>query len=422
MIAKSVLPRGLSLYVHWPYCKSICPYCDFNRYKRESINHELMSQCYNRILDQFFTHNQHLLYPYTHIESVFFGGGTPSLADAKVFHRIIERVQKLNQSLPQPNEHIEVTMEANPNSIEISKLSEFKDAGINRLSIGVQSFNALDLQFLGRQHSVEEAKRAIDTAQSLFGEKVSIDLMFGTPQHANNEQIWHQVLKEAFHLGLSHISLYQLTIEKNTQFYRKAQNGEFILPEEDCSERLYQNAIMQSAENGLEHYEVSNFAAPGNQCKHNLQYWRSMDYLGIGPGAHSRITDSNNQRYSMVQIMKPEDWMAEVINGEVSNKDALSLLGSIKVQSLTMEQRIEECVMMGLRLVNEGLLERELSFQTDKGSIRFEDIFNRNILKQLIRHDFITLDPIEKSSDNRRLKATYKGIKVLDELLASLLL
>jgi putative oxygen-independent coproporphyrinogen III oxidase len=201
----------LAVYIHWPYCRDICPYCDFNRYKRDhsQIDHQSLKNTYLHIIDNFF---QSQNFNSRKLRSIFFGGGTPSLAEPEFFHSIIDRVHRYISAYPK----VEITMEANPTSLEMKKLAAFRNAGINRISIGVQSLHEQDLKFLGRKHTTDEAMNAIKQASSIF-DRVSLDLMFGTALHARNPQIWDQTLKKALELGTNHISLYQLTIEKNTK-------------------------------------------------------------------------------------------------------------------------------------------------------------------------------------------------------------
>ncbi|KAL0487765.1 radical S-adenosyl methionine domain-containing protein, mitochondrial [Acrasis kona] len=344
------------------------------------------------------------------LKSIFFGGGTPSLAQPETFSSIIHQTSKYISFLPD----VEITMEANPTSVESDKIKEFKQAGINRVSIGVQSFDERDLKFLGRKHSIQEAVNAIKIAQDSVGQdRVSLDLMFGTNLHASEPDAWKKVLETALDLGTQHISLYQLTVEKNTSFYKKHAKGEFNLPSEEIYEYLYDTAINMCAEKGLKQYEVSNFSSSeSTQSKHNVQYWKSRDYIGIGPGAHSRLTLPNNERVAAVQIMQPEQWMHEVNGDDVYNK---IMPGNIKVDNLSTQERVDELFLMGLRLVQEGVSESALAHHS---GLTFSSALNKNILNQLIHHELLRM---EETQNDKNLVATSKGIKVLNSVLSTLL-
>ncbi|KAL9651072.1 hypothetical protein ABK040_002790 [Willaertia magna] len=306
-------------------------------------------------------------------------------------------------------------MEANPTSMEISKLRDFKSIGINRLSIGIQSLTEESLNFLGRKHSSIEALKAIELAKQLFN-KVSIDLIFGIPLHKKNPKVWLNDLERALGLGLDHISLYQLTIEKNTKLHRMLNGGEFVMPDEEEMAYLYESTIKMCEEYGLKLYEVSNFAREGHECKHNVLYWKGIDdFIGIGPGAHGRITNrKTNQRYATIQTLKPEDWI-EQVNDDFNNKKIL--LGNRKEEELDEKQRIEELFMMGLRLVNEGISEESL--KTINNKLTLENVLSNagnNVIRQLEENNYIIYD-----REKKILKATLKGITVLDELIPTLL-
>jgi putative oxygen-independent coproporphyrinogen III oxidase len=392
----------LSIYIHWPFCRDICPYCDFNRYKRDEIDHKSMNDTYLRIIDHMFSQNS--IFEKRKLRSIFFGGGTPSTAHPQTFFNIIDRIHKY---IPAYRD-VEITMEANPTSIESKKLVQFKDAGINRISIGVQSFDERDLIFLGRKHSVDEAINAVLEAQRIIGnDRVSLDLIFGTALHARDPQVWERVLKKALDLETHHISLYQLTIEKNTKFYHKYMKGDFVLPNEQVQENLYDISIQMCKDKNLNQYEVSNFAKPNAESKHNIQYWKSRDFIGIGPGAHSRITLNDNKRFAFVQVMQPEQWIQDSMN------DAKYLLGTIKMDQLSERVRLEELFLMGLRLVDQGVTASAVKHHTNvQDDNPFPLVLNRNVLEMLIQEGFLKY---ERRQD-LHLMCTPKGVKLLNQI------
>lgn len=320
--------RPLALYIHWPFCKSKCPYCDFNSHVRSHIDESAWDQAYEIEL----TRIRKLTGP-RGLTSIFFGGGTPSLMSPNLVARIIETATKLWQSEPD----IEITLEANPTSIEVDKFRAISQAGVNRISIGVQSFNPEDLRFLGREHSSEDAKKAIHIAQKHF-KRVSFDLIYARP--TQTMEAWEKELEEALSFGTDHLSLYQLTIEQGTAFANKYARREFVLPEENLATDLYQQTIGTLAKSGLDIYEISNFARKGQESKHNLAYWTYQDYGGVGPGAHGRLTLKDGTKVATKQFKAPETWLSRVQDSQGTEE---SLILS------TTEQATEQ-LMMGLRL------------------------------------------------------------------------
>lgn len=262
------------------------------------------------------------------LTTVFFGGGTPSLMQPKTVETIITEASKLWKTA----DDLEITLEANPNSVEVEKFQQLAMAGVNRISIGVQSLRPERLKNLGRKHSVEEAIRAIKTAQSLF-KRVSFDLIYATPNQTLEE--WNQELEEALQFGTEHLSLYQLTIEPNTAFERLHAQGELILPIEDLAADMYELTNAKCIVHGLHAYEVSNYAKSGAECQHNLTYWRYGEYIGVGPGAHGRLV-IGGKRYATKQYRTPERWLKEAIRDE----ECLELSDS---------EQEQERVLMGLR-------------------------------------------------------------------------
>lgn len=325
-------PQSLAVYFHWPFCVSKCPYCDFNSHVRESIDTIAWRDALLREL-KFMGE----LTPNRRIKSIFFGGGTPSLMPASLVESLIAETC----AQWSPEDSLEVTLEANPSSVESEKFSDFRAAGVNRVSLGVQSLKESSLKFLGRRHSAQEALRALQIAQKFFP-RFSFDLIYALPHQTPT--LWREELTQALQEAGDHLSLYQLTIEEGTGFFSSVKQGKFQIPDEDLAGSLYETTqeIMEAA--GFPAYEISNHAKPGFECRHNLAYWRYEDYVGIGPGAHGRLTQEGTT-YATHCIRSPEAWMkavAEKGNG-MREKTPLSRL----------DKGWEAC-MMGFRL-REGI-------------------------------------------------------------------
>jgi oxygen-independent coproporphyrinogen-3 oxidase len=318
----------LALYVHWPFCLSKCPYCDFNSHVRDAIDQDRWRAALLRDLDAAGADAAGR--PLT---SIFFGGGTPSLMDAKTAAAIIERAAALWTVTPET----EITLEANPTSVEAGKLADYRAAGVNRVSLGVQALDDAALRFLGRGHSAAEAIRAVEAAGRLF-RRFSFDLIYGRP--GQTAESWRAELATALTLAGDHLSLYQLTLEPRTAFYRRAQAGEALILDEDGTAALYELTQSLLADAGLPAYEISNHARPGGECRHNLVYWRYGDYAGIGPGAHGRHS-AGGAKVATRRIRSPEEWLGALESG-----------GSALVEEtpLSAEERFTELMMMGLRL------------------------------------------------------------------------
>jgi len=278
-------------------------------------------------------------YPNLKAKSIFFGGGTPSLMEPETVAAVIEAVHKHWS----PEDPIEVTLEANPSSVEAGRFRAYRDAGVNRLSVGIQSLKDDVLKFLGRLHSAQEALKALKVAQDNF-ERVSFDLIYARPEQTLTD--WEAELKEALSFGTEHLSLYQLTIEEGTAFYHQFHRGKFSLPDEDDAAALFERTQELTAKAGLPAYETSNHARVGAESQHNLSYWRGDYYVGIGPGAHGRIPGTKHgSAFAHAQVKRPEDWLDAV----VSRGTGLETL-----ESVNAEDRAVEAIMMGLRL-NEGI-------------------------------------------------------------------
>ena len=324
---------GFGLYLHWPFCQSKCPYCDFNSHVAATIDQSRWKRAYLAEIDRIAAET-----PGRVLQSVFFGGGTPSLMDPDLVAAILERIRA---SWPQSNDW-EVTLEANPGSVEAGRFLGFSDAGVNRISMGIQALRDEDLRKLGRLHSVAEARKAFDVARKTF-KRVSFDLIYA--RQDQNLASWGVELQEAVAMAADHLSLYQLTIEDGTAFGdRFAKGGLKGLPNEDLSAEMYDltQDICDAA--GLPAYEVSNHAAPGMESRHNLIYWRGGDYLGIGPGAHGRLT-LDGIRWTTEAPRAPGDWLTRV---EAGNR------GELPRDVVPGAERALEYLMMCLRL-SEGI-------------------------------------------------------------------
>lgn len=266
------------IYVHWPFCAAKCPYCDFNSHVRTKIEEAGWARAIERELAHVASELVSARQPVT---SVFFGGGTPSLMSGRAVGAALDAIAR---HWP-VSEDVEITLEANPSSVEAERFRDYRGAGINRVSLGVQALNNPDLRFLGRIHDVAEARDAVRIAQSLF-DRVSIDLIYGRPEQSAVE--WGDELRDAIDLGTDHLSLYQLTIEENTPFAALARSGALKPLIDDSAADLYELTQEITEQAGLPAYEVSNHARPGNECRHNLLYWRYGSYAGVGPGAQDR--------------------------------------------------------------------------------------------------------------------------------------
>ena len=326
---------GFGLYIHWPFCQSKCPYCDFNSHVASSIDHDSWLNAYLEEIDRLAIETKGRV-----LSSVFFGGGTPSLMKPEVVAGIIDRIRR---RWPMTNA-AEITLEANPGSVESGRFSAYRQAGVNRISMGIQALNDAQLRQLGRTHSVAEALKAFDIARNLF-ERVSFDLIYARQDQTVRD--WQAELRLALSYAVDHLSLYQLTIEDGTPFAaRLAKGGLAGLPDEDRSVALYEATQEICDAAGLPSYEVSNHARPGAESRHNLIYWHGGDYVGIGPGAHGRLT-LDGVRWATECPRAPDIWL----NAQTRElpRTALSRL-----------EHAEEYLLMSLRLT-EGLDLRRLT-------------------------------------------------------------
>ncbi len=371
------MTKDLSIYIHWPFCKTKCPYCDFNSHENDSIEHDLWQDAY---LSEIELYSE--IIANRKIKTIFFGGGTPSLMKPKTIDAILNKFA----SKAKFSDNVEITLEANPNSIEREKFRSFKDAGINRVSIGVQSFENKNLKFLGRSHSNQDAIKAIEIARDVFT-NYSFDLMYALPNQTLEE--WENELRLALQYVSCHISCYQLTIEKGTQFFNSHKQRQFFMLDEETSAKIYESThdILQA--NGIEQYEISNYAKPGLECQHNIVYWKLRDYIGIGPGAHGRYV-CNDKIFSTINFYNPTKWRENL-------KDNQSPMQS-KKELNTDENEVEKLVM-GLRL-SEG--------------IEMKWVPNKKTAQALITDGFLELN-------NGLLATTLKGRLVLNAILEKLL-
>ncbi|MBN8844280.1 MAG: coproporphyrinogen III oxidase [Sphingomonadales bacterium] len=375
------MAEPLALYVHWPFCVSKCPYCDFNSHVRESVDQDV----WRGALLADLRHEAALL-PGRPVSSIFFGGGTPSLMPPQTVAAVIAAADEAWGLASD----CEITLEANPNSVEVANFAALASAGVNRVSIGVQSFDPQILEFLGRAHSGDEARRAIAAAQEHFS-RVSFDLIYARP--GQSLAAWEAELSEALAFGTGHLSLYQLTIEPGTRFATLAAKGDLVIPDGDTAADLFDatQAITRAA--GLPRYEVSNHARPGEESRHNLTYWRYGDYAGVGPGAHGRRLAQATERHK-----KPENFVAAVTrNGH-----------GLKVESdLPPHERATEAMLMGLRLT-EGI---DLARIEARSGLARDAFVDADALARLAGQGLIV-------QNDERLAVTDDGILLLDSILS----
>lgn len=328
---------GFGLYLHWPFCQAKCPYCDFNSHVSASIDQARWIRAYEAEIDRIGAETGPRL-----LRSIFFGGGTPSLMAPETVAAILDRVRA---TWPMVND-IEITLEANPTSVEAGKFRAFRAAGVNRLSMGVQALNDADLKALGRMHSAEDAILAFDIAKKLF-DRVSFDMIYS--RQGQSAADWRCELRRALDMAVDHLSLYQLTIEPQTVFGRRHAAGKLPnLPGEDAAIDMWEVTQEICSAAGLASYETSNHARPGAESQHNLIYWRCGDYAGIGPGAHGRLTSAAG-RAATVSLRSPNAWL-EAVEARGSGEEPREML--------SRGDQLAEFLLMGLRLREGVALER----------------------------------------------------------------
>jgi putative oxygen-independent coproporphyrinogen III oxidase len=381
----AVEQRAFGVYVHWPFCLSKCPYCDFNSHVRHAaIDEDRFVRAFTLEIETTAART-----PGRTVSSIFLGGGTPSLMQPQTVAAILDAIGR-GWSVAAD---VEVTLEANPTSVEATRFHGYRAAGVNRVSLGVQALDDASLKALGRMHTAREALDAVAIARSAF-KRYSFDLIYARPDQS--VQAWSDELRLAIAEAAEHLSLYQLTIEPETPFFGLHAAGKLIVPDEAASRALYDTTQDICASLGLPSYEISNHARPGAECRHNLVYWRGDEYAGVGPGAHGRI-DLDGVRHATATERRPEAWLMRV--------EQLGH-GVVTDDELSGEERADEYLLMGLRL-REGIdpaRYRALAGRTlDQGRI------------DLLREEgAITVD------SNGRLRVTQQGFPVLDAVVADL--
>lgn len=376
---------GFGVYIHWPFCAAKCPYCDFNSHVRHNKpDQKRFAAAFVREIATIAARA-----PGRTVSSIFLGGGTPSLMEPETVGTILDAVAAHWQVASD----VEVTLEANPSSVEAERFRGYRAAGVNRVSLGVQALNDRDLRFLGRLHNVEDALKAIEIARATFP-RLSFDLIYARPDQT--PEAWAGELKSAIDRAADHLSLYQLTIEPGTPFYALRAAGKLKPPEEDAAAALYQVTQEVCDAAGLPAYEISNHAVSGAECRHNLVYWRYGEYAGIGPGAHGRLVGADGRHATMTE-MSPESWLEKVESwGD----------GIVVDDRLTSEEEGDEMLLMGLRLT-EGI-----------DMARYRAIAGRTLdpgrLSDLVAHGMV------ETTTSDRVRATRAGFFVLDAVVADL--
>jgi oxygen-independent coproporphyrinogen-3 oxidase len=376
---------AFGVYIHWPFCLSKCPYCDFNSHVRHAAIDEAR---YVRAFTAEIAATAERV-PGRSVSTIFFGGGTPSLMQPATVGAILDCVARHWAVAPD----VEVTLEANPTSVEATRFRGYRAAGVNRVSLGVQALDDSALVALGRLHSAREALAAVEIARTVF-ERYSFDLIYARP--GQPIESWRTELGQAIDEAAEHLSLYQLTVEADTPFAALHAAGKLAVPDDDAARALYDTTQEVCAARGLPAYEISNHARPGAECRHNLVYWRGHEYAGIGPGAHGRL-DIDGARQATATEKRPESWLMRV---EAAGH------GLVTDDVLTRSERADEYLLMGLRLAEGIDLER------------FEAIAGRTLdparIAALREHGFVVID------SSGRLRVTPEGFPVLDAVVADL--
>lgn len=371
--------NDLALYIHWPFCVSKCPYCDFNSHVRGAIDHDAWRDAL--LADLAW---EAALLPGRRLTSIFFGGGTPSLMPPATVAALIDAAGRHWRAAPD----LEITLEANPSSVEAARFADLAAAGVNRVSLGLQSLDDAALRFLGRAHGVAEGLAALDTAQAAFA-RVSFDLIYALP--GQDEGAWDRQLERALAFGTGHLSLYQLTIEPGTRFAAMAARGDLAHPDPDLGADLFALTRGLTDAAGLPAYEISNHARAGEESRHNLTYWRYRDYVGVGPGAHGRRSGERTQRHR-----KPENWLAAV---------ARRRHGIVEQAGLGDAERATEALLMGLRLAEGVNLARQ--------DVDLHSVIDPHAVDRLVAHGLLA-----RTGDT--LRATPSGTPVLNAVLAAI--
>ena len=377
--------RKFGVYIHWPFCLSKCPYCDFNSHvRREPIDEPRFLRAYHNEIMATGERTRART-----VSTIFFGGGTPSLMQPSTIEGLLNSIARQWRI----DDEAEITLEANPTSVEAQRFRGYRAAGVNRVSLGVQALDDRALAELGRMHTAREALDAVAVARKVF-ERFSFDLIYARP--GQTPAAWASELMRALAEAGEHLSLYQLTIEPDTPFYALHAAGKLRTPEEDAARVLYDTTQEVCAAHGLPAYEISNHARPGAECRHNLVYWRGHEYAGIGPGAHGRL-DIDGDRHATVTEKRPELWLARVeANGD----------GIVTDDVLTCEEMCDEFLLMGLRLAEGIALDR------------YAELAGRPLdpdrVATLRDHGLVEITPAG------RLRVTLPGFPVLDAVVADL--
>jgi len=376
---------GFGVYVHWPFCAAKCPYCDFNSHVRhQPIDQARFTKAFRREIRTIADRT-----PRRSVGSIFIGGGTPSLMEPATVGAILDEIA--GQWSVEPD--AEITLEANPSSVEAERFRGYRAAGVNRVSLGVQALNDRDLRFLGRLHNVEDALKAVETARDVFP-RLSFDLIYARPEQSAAE--WERELTAAIERAADHLSLYQLTIDEGTPFFALREAGKLAVPGDEHAAELYRVTQEVCARHGLSAYEISNHAKPEAECRHNLVYWRYGEYAGIGPGAHGRLIVPEGRR-ATAMIAEPERWLERVESwGDGLESDEL----------LTREEEADEMLLMGLRLAEGIDLER------------YRQISGRDLDPGRLRD--LTENGMVETLHEDRVRVTPSGAFVLDAVVADL--
>jgi putative oxygen-independent coproporphyrinogen III oxidase len=383
-----VSAEPLALYIHWPFCLAKCPYCDFNSHVREVLPQARFRAALLRELEW-----EAARLGRRPLRSIFFGGGTPSLMEPETVGSLIAQARAL--FAPEPD--LEITLEANPTSIEAGRFAGYRAAGVNRISVGIQSLDEADLKRLGRQHSVAQAIAALEIGRRIFP-RLSFDLIYARP--GQTEAAWRAELAQALDLAADHLSLYQLTIEPGTVYEGLHRRGEILLPDAETAASLYEATAEEASRFGLAPYEVSNYARPGSESRHNLTYWRYGDYIGIGPGAHGRLSLAEGLTATR-RHRAPEIWADRVeTQGHGSGQDVI----------VTPAEQAQEMLLMGLRLT-EGISAARFEART---GMPLPDAIDPSMLPALVEEGYLV-------QEGDRLRATPAGRLRLDALLAALI-
>ncbi|XP_059684373.1 radical S-adenosyl methionine domain-containing protein 1, mitochondrial [Gavia stellata] len=395
LVPEPAAPATAAVYVHWPYCRKRCSYCNFNKYVVPVVDEAAVRTCLVREARTLLRLSQ-----VKSVTSVFFGGGTPSLASPHTVAAVLEAIAEAAR-LPAGTE---VTLEANPSSASTPHLAGFRAAGVNRLSIGVQSLDDAELQLLGREHTAAEARVAVEAARRLFPGRTSIDLLFGLP--GQSQGAWARTLEAALGLCDDHVSLYQLTLERGTVLAAQVSAGPLPAPPPDLLADMYQTARTALVAAGFRHYEVSNFARKGALSTHNLSYWRAEQYIGVGPGAHGRFVpwgEGGHSREARVQTLEPDAWMREVQSrGHGTRRRVV----------LSPLEQLEEVLALGLR-TDEGVTHERWGHFSPHLSL--EAVFGAlGEAKDLQQQGWLVLD-------GGGLRCSWEGLALLDSLLPDLL-